>query len=76
MFLTEKIFFDIEGGFTSISRVLFKDSLESHKKSLVFLSMQEQRMTLKWDSLEERRKLHRNSFVMKALLNNVNTSSI
>ena len=31
--------------------------------------------TLKWDSLEERRMLHRSSFVKKTLLGNVNTSS-
>ena len=32
--------------------------------------------TLKWDSLEERRKLQRTSFVKKTLLNNVNTSNV
>ena len=31
--------------------------------------------TLKWESLEERRKAHRSSFVKKTLLNNVNTSN-
>ena len=32
--------------------------------------------TLKWESLEERRKAHRSSFVKKTLLNNVNTSNV
>ena len=32
--------------------------------------------TLKWDSLEERRKLHRSSLVKKTLPNNLNTSNM
>ena len=32
--------------------------------------------TLKWDSLEERRKLHRSSFVKKTLFSNVNKSNV
>ena len=32
--------------------------------------------TLKWESLEERRKAHGSSFVKKTLLHNVNTSSV
>ena len=32
--------------------------------------------TLKWESLEKRRKAHRSSFVKKTLLNNVNTSNV
>ena len=32
--------------------------------------------TLKWDSLEERRSLHRSSYEKKTLLNNVKTSNV
>ena len=32
--------------------------------------------TLKWESLEERKKAHRSLFVKKTLLNNVNTSNV
>ena len=32
--------------------------------------------SLKWDSLEDRRKSHRSSFTKKSLLNNVNTPNV
>ena len=32
--------------------------------------------SLKWDSLEDRRKLHRSSFTKKSLFNNMNTSNV